>query len=154
MRTMTLPESLTTIGTNVFKSMSELKLVVSRSSNQVTCGTDVFASTTSDLEIFINKESTDEKLCSNDNTKKTVSTYGETGTYIDYITTTSNEMIIYGKGEMNNFEKIEEQPWKLERTNIQTIKIDERVTTIGKNAFNSFEKLETVTIQSTITTIG
>ena len=149
--TITLPALVNSIETKAFV-MSSLRLVVARGTTAITCNENVFVTTSPNLRIYISNGLT-TTLCKV-TANKTITSYNSIGTYVDYITTNAGELIIYGKDGMNDFETKENQPWKSQIENIKTIEIDDDVTTIGKNAFNSFTNLKSITIANSVTSIG
>ena len=70
-----------------------------------------------------------------------------------YITTSQNKLTIYGEGEMNTIDS-SNKPWKKYEETIEIIEIKEGVTTISDNSFKSMTKLQSITIPSTVISIG
>ena len=151
-RTITLPSTVGAIETDSFKEMKELAIVVLRRTSDITCS-NVFDSETT-FKIYVMKESIEATLCGKtaENTIEMTQTAGE---YVDFITTTKGELIVYGKDEMKNYDNTENiAPWKTTQTSISSLKIDERVTSIGNYAFNGITIMTTVLLPTTLISIG
>lgn len=73
-----------------------------------------------------------------------------------YYEEATQTLTISGTGEMYNFTNIRYAPWgdKGYYENIETVIIESGVTTIGKSAFDGFPKLTSVTIANSVTSIG
>ena len=62
-------------------------------------------------------------------------------------------LTISGSGEMECFSE-NDTPWTSRRTKIKTVVVEDGITYVGRNAFNSLNKLTNVTLSETVTTIG
>lgn len=76
--------------------------------------------------------------------------YGKCGDDLNWILLTQhNNLIVTGSGAMYNYDNSDNRaPWYDNRSNIQTIKLGNNVTTIGNYAFYECTALETVTLSS------
>lgn len=62
-------------------------------------------------------------------------------------------LTISGEGAMNNYTTLK-TPWEKYKDNIKSVVVEEGVTSIGRNAFYHFTKLESVTLADSVTSIG
>ena len=67
---------------------------------------------------------------------------------------TGNTLTISGTGAMADYADANYQPWAANRLVINTIVINEGVTSIGKYAFSNFEEATSVSIPASVTSIG
>ncbi|MBO4693671.1 MAG: leucine-rich repeat protein [Clostridia bacterium] len=65
-----------------------------------------------------------------------------------------NTLTISGSGAMADYSNLTDRPWNNYCGNIQTVIIEEGVTSIGNYAFNGFTSLTSVTIPNSVTSIG
>ena len=130
-RTLTLPESITTIENNAFASMENLIIFVIRSSKVASCGDNVFKDNTN-MRLYIPKD--DATFCDT-KVNATITSFGETGDDVDYITTNKNELIIYGKENMYDYDDLNSIPWKDFKETIVTIEVDEKSHIYWKECF-------------------
>ena len=75
------------------------------------------------------------------------------GTKCKWIITSEGLLIIYGEGEMNDYE-IDNQPWNQYKQIINEITILRGITRIGKNSFNGIENLMGLIITDGVESIG
>ena len=66
----------------------------------------------------------------------------------------NNTLTISGKGAMTTWAYIEDTPWYSLRSEIQSVVIENNVTSIGSGAFGDFPNLSSVTIPNSVTSIG
>ncbi len=79
---------------------------------------------------------------------------GSCGDNITWKLSAEGELIIEGTGEMYNYLSDENQsPWYETRENISSVKIEEGVTSIGRDAFFDCRNLVSATIPASVTTI-
>lgn len=71
------------------------------------------------------------------------------------VTLSGSTMTVSGSGAMaTNYTAATNQPWKSNRSGVITLDVEDGVTSIGKNCFQSFSDLTTVTIGADVTSIG
>lgn len=63
-------------------------------------------------------------------------------------------LTIFGEGAMTDAARPNDTPWSNKSNNIDTVVIEEGVTSVGSNVFGSFTKLTDVTLPATLTVIG
>ncbi|MBO5142316.1 MAG: leucine-rich repeat protein, partial [Clostridia bacterium] len=143
----------TTIKKNAFINCNNLKYIIFKEGikNTMTCETTSIPQG----QIYVKEGSGINVLCGKQNIQ-TYSKEGQAGDKVNFmITTNENKMIIHGIDEMNNFTKIEDQPWRNENGNsIVTVEIDEYITSIGSNAFGEITSITNVIIPQTVNLIG
>lgn len=79
---------------------------------------------------------------------------GLTWEFCDGELTISKSNDVVTAGEMPDYASSDEQPWVDYCYNVVSVSVGEGVTKIGENAFAGFESFETVTLPTTLTTIG
>ena len=80
---------------------------------------------------------------------------GSCGTSVSYsYVESTHTLTISGTGAMADYENPSERPWNSYVEEIETIVIEDGVTTIGKYAFNYCSGLTTITIPASVTSIG
>lgn len=79
---------------------------------------------------------------------------GTCGTKLSWSLDSSGVFTIRGTGKMTDYEYYYMQPWWSERDSIRRVFIEEGVTTLGNLAFYLCENLQTVSLPSTLTSIG
>ena len=70
------------------------------------------------------------------------------------VTLSGDVMTVSGNGAMEDYEDTNYTPWYGNTSDIKTIVIESGVTGIGNFAFSRFEKLESVSIPASVTSIG
>ncbi|MBO4589585.1 MAG: ribosomal protein L7/L12 [Bacteroidaceae bacterium] len=149
LKTVAFPSTLTTIGNFAFAGISFNDIYFN---SQPSIGTSVFS--TQALSSAVAHTSSMSYVSS-------LTEYGFAnveigGTCGDKVTwsydTTTLEVTISGTGPMRDYEA-QESPWWTNGT-VQSIVIEEGVTTVGTNAFTWDYNLETVSLPSTLTSIG
>ena len=73
---------------------------------------------------------------------------------INWAIDAGGNLTITGTGAMPDYEKVEDRPWDAYKALAKTITVGEGITSVGRLAFNSFTKLERVTLSDTVTTLG
>ena len=68
--------------------------------------------------------------------------------------TVIGELIIFGTGNMTNWNKVSEVPWNSFSSYVNCIKFCGDITTIGDYAFVNFQNLDSIEIPNTVTYIG
>lgn len=63
-------------------------------------------------------------------------------------------LTVSGSGAMQDYASVQETEWYASRSSVDTVVIEDNVTSIGANAFAGFEKLTTVYISEDVTDIG
>jgi hypothetical protein len=84
----------------------------------------------------------------------TVVASGDCGTGVTYSLTSDGVMTISGSGAMANYTASSEAPWYSYRNLIESIVIENGVTSVGNYAFNGCSYLASVSIPATVTSIG
>lgn len=79
---------------------------------------------------------------------------GSCGTVSYSYVESTHTLTISGTGAMADYENPSERPWDSYVEEIETIVIEDGVTTIGKYAFNYCSGLTTITIPASVTSIG
>lgn len=77
---------------------------------------------------------------------------GDNVSYLFYKST--GELVIQGKGEMKSYLASEVSPWNKYKNEIQSVKIEDSVTSIGDRAFKDYTKLTSVILGNGIEKIG
>lgn len=79
---------------------------------------------------------------------------GECGEAVTWKLTDDGLLVISGDGPMADYAAIEEQPWYEYAANVQTVTIEEGVTSVGAYAFRQLSNLSAVDLPESLTTIG
>ncbi len=66
----------------------------------------------------------------------------------------NGKMVVSGTGAMDDFTSADDTPWADYRASIQTVIVQDGVTTIGENAFTGCTPLTSVTIGEGVTSVG
>ena len=165
---VTIPFSVTSIGSKAFKWCSSLKLVNvlryddSADPKITTLGKDVFSETHKDLVILVPSDALDTyKAAENWSTYQSKIVLGgycgdpnvnNGNDVIWYLTDDNKTLTITGTGAMGDYTNA--GSLSTYQTNIQTVVIEEGVTSIMQSAFGGFNSLSSVTIPSSVTSIG
>ena len=82
--------------------------------------------------------------------------FAESGTCGDNLTwdLTNGVLTISGTGSMTNWTGDPHAPWYADRTSVQSVVINEGVTSIGDAAFFNCTALSTVTVPQSVTRVG
>ncbi|MBO7458103.1 MAG: leucine-rich repeat domain-containing protein [Paludibacteraceae bacterium] len=67
---------------------------------------------------------------------------------------TGGVLTISGTGAMTDWDNVDEVPWYSTKSSIQSVVIENGVTSIGKNAFRGCTNLTSVSLPNTVTSIG
>jgi len=81
-------------------------------------------------------------------------TCGAQGDNLTWVLTSDSVLTISGVGEMMNYTHVRNTPWNSRRENINSVVIENGVTSIGSYAFFTLQNLTYVKIPNSITTIG
>ena len=68
--------------------------------------------------------------------------------------TNEGELTIEGTGEMDNYETISQSPWYSYKSAIKSVIINEGVTTVGDYAFSIYTNLINLSLPNTLKIIG
>ena len=151
-RTITLPKSIKTIQPNSFNGCEKLRIVMIKEEATITCSAaSAFEGTASNLEIYVKNTTAITTLC-----EKNVNKYIEEakiGDFIHYVVTTDKKMVMYGMEAMNAVTK-GNQPWIDQKENIETVIIDEDITTLEAYSFTEMTNLKQVTLPTSLISIG
>ena len=79
---------------------------------------------------------------------------GTCGENVNWVLTEDGVMTISGTGAMDDYSTVTDRPWHKLRASITSVVVEEGVTYIGKNAFQTCTKLESLTTASSVKTIG
>ena len=78
---------------------------------------------------------------------------GAQGNNLTWVLTSDSVLVIYGKGDMEDYDQTLYRPWDSYRNSIATLLIGDSVTTVGLRAFVSCSNLVSVIIGNNVTTI-
>lgn len=67
---------------------------------------------------------------------------------------TKAALTVYGKGNMDTFNSTDDVPWHDYQTNIETVVIEEGITSISPHTFSGCTKLTSIIIPNSVTSIG
>jgi len=82
-------------------------------------------------------------------------TGGSCGTFLTWqYDAASKTLTISGTGPMTDYDTVALVPWSSYMTGIETVIVEEGVTTVGKNALNGASSLKTVRLPSTLVVVG
>lgn len=79
---------------------------------------------------------------------------GSLGKDIYYVLYSNGNLLIRGSGEMYNYDIDGNQSPFLNNNEIQTVVVSEGVTSIGENVFENCQNMESITLPTTLTSIG
>ena len=79
---------------------------------------------------------------------------GTCGAALTWVLEDDGTLVISGTGEMYNFDSEDPPSWIDYREQIQAVRIEDGVTSIGEYAFSGYEQLQTVHIAGSVTIIG
>lgn len=144
---------------NAFNNCTNLNSITCQNSNPPICGTNTFTSViTSTCKLSVPKSSVNTYKSTNPwsdfkNIVESKVISGTCGTNLTWELTSMGELIIKGKGDMNNFMDYN-TPWFDYRTSIEKISIGEGVTSIGNWAFYNCNNIESIDFSKDLTHIG
>ena len=144
---------------NAFNNCTNLNSITCQNSNPPICGTNTFTSViTSTCKLSVPKSSVNTYKSTNPwsdfkNIVESKVISGTCGTNLTWELTPMGELIIEGKGDMNNFMDYN-TPWFDYRTSIEKISIGEGVTSIGNWAFYNCNNIESIDFSKDLTHIG
>ena len=103
-RSITFYSNINSIGLKSFSNMTLLNTIVYLGTETPSCGENVFSEVNSIIDIYTKPEYTGRTTFCTKANKNTINSNGTCGERMKYITTTENELIIYGEGEMKETE--------------------------------------------------
>ncbi len=145
-----IPENVTGIGNIAFGICSNLTRIDIPVS-VTTFGNDVFTGCTS-LKIYGASPST-AKTYADQHNIAFVATSGTCGSNLTWVLDDEGVLMISGSGTMNDYD-YDGAPWTAVRSSIQSVVIDEGVTSIGVYAFLGCSNLTSISIPSNLTSIN
>ena len=162
---LTIGKSVTSIGMYAFKNCSALTEITCKAMTPPECHSDCFEGVDKEIPLYV-PEGTKEAYKGADEWKDftniqeelpcepIVGTCGAEGDNLTWTLTCDGELIISGTGAMTNWDDAFTIPWYSNRMSIQSVVINDGVTSIGEMAFINCAALSAVTIGSGVTSIG
>jgi len=145
-----IPYSVKTIADYAFQNCDKLeKLIIKNTEGSVTFGKSAVPETATVVWKFTDADTTvPEDTATPDDTTEAVPkgqiTWDLSG----------DTLTISGNGPMNDYESYSDVPWYDNITQIEIVKIEDGVTSIGNSAFANHESLTSVSIPDNVTSIG
>ena len=163
--TITIPNSVLYIGDIAFQSCTGLTSITCKATTPPSCGTDCFKNVDKSIPLYV-PQGTKEAYKEADEWKEfsnimdelpcepIVGTCGAEGDNLTWALSCDGVLTISGKGAMADYESSSDVPWIDYRSDIQSLVIEEGVTSIGTGAFYDCRALTSIAISNSVTSIG
>ena len=152
------------ISSHAFENCSGLASITCRSTTPPTVGSDAFKGVSTSIPIYVPEESLDTYKSANGwsiftnifflSTDINIIAAGSCGQALTWQINVNGILTISGTGTMDDYDNTNQSPWSSYRANINSIVIEDSVTSIGTYAFMGCRGLTSVTIGNNVTSIG
>ena len=156
LETVSVPSTVSSIGKYAFADCTELQVVMFDGSAPG-FGNDSFYGVSCEMwypNTASNWTSSVRKDYGGTLTWRSTTTKGSCGTNTIWALDTAKTLVILGSGAMTDFASYSHQPWASSSTEIKSVIIGGKVTTVGKYAFRKCTAIETVTIGESIISVN
>ena len=163
---MIIPSGVTSIGNYAFYGCTGMTSFTCKAVTPPTCGINVFYNVDKSIPLYVPSESIAAYQAANswksftniqaivDNPEPCMIGSGTCGNNLSWELSCDGVLTISGTGAMEDYTYFSPTPWATDSLLIQSVVIEEGVSSIGNHAFAEYKNLTSISIPSTIVSIG